>query len=357
MDILVIGYGKIGRIKAFIWHSLGRNIHVYDTDARKRQQAIADGFDLYKETRQYSDLIVDISTPASYHQQSLEWALNVIKPRPRAILIEKPLASHHEELDALTQLLDNSDLADYRNKIIVNESYYLSSALTHVADDIKRLSSKVLRVEAELSKNRLEDVSNGRFVDKHLGSLGIELPHMIAMIQRLGFSLNKVSIMDVSLYQNPGEPHNEGFRINLSAQGIPVTIESFLGDFRITGSEQITSNDSVIRTLAVTTEDRIYEIEFDPVQGIDRYKAKLQIRDNRNELLDTFILDDDHLTKHLKNIHSNSRDEELDSFFAIDNSLIITKHILELKRRAKNIPIPQFYEESENAHQWIGETA
>ncbi len=335
MDILVVGYGKIGRIKSFIWHSLDRAVYIHDTDAQKREQAKADGFRLHDSRQKYTqNLIVDISTPASVHLQSLEWVLSTIKPRPRAILIEKPLASHQQELDALTRLLSHENLLRLRNKIIVNESYYLSSALTLVADDIERLSSKIVSVRAELSKNRLEDATNGRFVDDHLGSLGIELPHMIAMVQRLGFNLNKLAIKDVSVYQGRDITHNEGFRLNLTANSVPLTLESYLGDFRMTAANRLAANDAVIRTLDVTTDSRTYKVEFDPVQGLERYQARVRIYDNAGKLLDTVILDDDHLTGHLKKLHHKKEDEKLDILFGMENALEITKYIFNLKEKA-----------------------
>jgi hypothetical protein len=340
MDILVVGYGKIGRIKSFIWRSLGRKVHVYDTDARKNEQAKADGFDLHTSNQRYgSDLVVDISTPASFHLASLEWVFNTISPRPRAILIEKPLASRQEELANLMRLLSREGLKDFRDRIIINESYYLSSALDLVANDIKKLSARIVKVRSELSKNRLEDVMNGRFVDEHLGSLGIELPHMIAMMQRLGISLGDLLIRDVSVYRAEDKTHNEGFRIELISQSVPVVMESYLGDFRVIDSGEITQNESIVRTLDVETNNRIYKVAFDPIMGLGRYKAKVCTYDVESNLINTTILDDDHLAKHLKKIHQNDNDQVLDAFFMVDNSLEITRYIFDLKANARYVSI------------------
>ncbi len=335
MEVLVIGYGKIGHIKSFIWHSLDRGVYVYDTDARKKEQAKADGFKLHSDGHEYgNELIVDISTPASYHLESLEWVLNTIKPTPKVILIEKPLASHQEELDALTRLLSREGLLETRSRVVVNESYYLSSALGFVADDIQRLSSKVRSVRTELSKNRLQDVINGRFVDEHLGSLGIELPHMIAMVQRLGFDLKELSIEDVSVYQKKDATHNEGFRLSLLSDKTPLIMESYLGDFRVTDDSSLVANGRVVRTLEVATDSRVYKVEFDPIRGLGRYKARVRTYDSEGNLLKTVVLDDDHLADHLKKLHQADKSEGLDSLFSVENALEIAKYIFSLKEKA-----------------------
>ena len=231
--MLVVGYGKIGRVKSFIWSSLGRDVCVYDTSIHKNEQAELDGFRLFKPDVPFDeDLIIDISTPASCHLGSLRWTFDNIKRHPRTILIEKPLVSSREELKALVKLLSKTD-EQLRRRIAVNESYYLSLALDRIIKNIEYESSKITKVRMELSKNRLEDVWNGRFVDEHLGPMGIELPHMIAMAQRLGFDPRRFLVRDVSIFQDGNMVHNEGFRLELSHELTSIAMESYLGAFRI----------------------------------------------------------------------------------------------------------------------------
>jgi predicted dehydrogenase len=319
MDVLIVGYGKIGRIKAFIWHSLGRSVYVHDTNDAKRRLVVEDGFMLHSRNDYSEDLIVDISTPASYHVSSLEWVLGSAKPEPRTVLIEKPLVSDEQEEQALKVLLSKKGMTKYKDKIIVNESYYLSSALRFVVDDIASKSLRVTEVHAELSKNRMEDVVNGRFVDENLGSLGIELPHMIAMAQGLGFDLDDLSIKDVSVFSKK-ERHNEGFRIELHSAGVPVVLESYLGDFRLHKDERCLDNEAPVRTLTVATNARTYKVFFDPVPDMERYKAKICIYGPDNSLLETTVVDDDHLSSHLSKIHRNARVQHVDPLLEVENS-------------------------------------
>lgn len=344
MDVLVIGYGKIGRIKAFIWQSLGRKVSVYDVDAQKQNQAKSDGFRLYEEGELYDNLIVDISTPASFHLQSLEWTLEHIKPLPRSVLIEKPLASDEAELEAIRALLAKTELADFRDSIIVNESYCLSSALKFVAEDIARQNLRASEVNAELSKNRLADVANGRFVDTRLGSLGIELPHMVAMVQGLGFNLTDLDVLRTVIYEDADVAHNEGFAINLSANNTPITLKSFLGDFRVDG-QSVSSSSVIVRSLEVKTNWRDYFVSFDPVEGLERYKAKVTIFDRKNDTSETKIIDDDHLAANLKKLHDHEQSRSLDTLLGVDNSLEVSRLIFELRSNAQYQDISTLQEE------------
>ncbi|HKR81437.1 MAG TPA: Gfo/Idh/MocA family oxidoreductase [Candidatus Saccharimonadales bacterium] len=345
MDVLVIGYGKIGRIKAFIWQSLGRHVSVYDVDIRKQHQAESDGFRLYEESESYEDLIVDISTPASFHLQSLEWTLEHIKPLPRGVLIEKPLASDEAELEAIRVLLTETELADFKERIVVNESYYLSSALAVVAEDIARQNLKVLEVTAELSKNRLADVASGRFVDAYLGSLGIELPHMIAVVQGLGFELADLNISKSTIYIDADVAHNEGFVIKLSASNTLVTLKSFLGDFRV-DNQSISSNLAVVRSLEVKTELRDYVVSFDPVEGLERYKAQVTVLDCKGDTSETKVIDDDHLAANLKKLHEHSRSQSIDTLLSVDNSLKVSRLIFALRENTQYQEISTLREKS-----------
>ncbi len=336
MDTLVIGYGKIGRIKSFIWRSLGREVYVYDTQEYKIEQARTDGFHAHKDSHPYtSDLIVDISTPASHHLKSLQWILEHVTPQPRNVLIEKPLASDEKELKSFRELFREEGLRDLSKKIAINESYYLSSALVFLAQDILNKGSIILSIHAEFSKNRLQDIINGRFVDAHLGSFGIELPHMIAMLQKLGVSLDSLSIQSVLIHQDSNIPHNEGFNITCASGHTSIVLKSYLGNFKFNDLGEITRNDSVVRTLKVKTNDCDYIVEFDPVHALDRYKARVNIYDNLLDSLRVVILDDNHLTENLIKIHKYYENDAQNLFLAADNALEISQYICTLYKMAK----------------------
>ena len=112
-------------------------------------------------------------------------------------------------------------------------------------------------------------------------------------------------------------------------------MESYLGTFRVLDSGERTSNDLTTRTIMVETDGVIYEVEFDPVQDLQRYEARIRMYNAERSVLDTIVLADDHLTNHLKKVHQNNKDNKLDAFFTIENSYIISECILNLRNRAR----------------------
>lgn len=338
MDTLVIGYGKIGCIKSSIWKSLGRNVYVQETDPRKVEAAVQDGFRTYAPASQLSNqLIVDISTPAAQHLASLIWVIENVTPHPKTILLEKPLVSSQAELRALTSYLEKNTTTIKNIQLVVNESYYLSSATLFVIDDMRRRAANASALRMELSKNRLPDVIAGRFIDENLGSLGIELPHMLALSQSFGLELNKLVVDSVSVLKRCGEFQNEGFKIHACQDGLAVHMESYLGDFKIDSAGKAIPNDTIVRTLQVETDKCKYVIEFDPVPGLDRFAARIRIYDMGETLINETVVGDDHLTSHLLKLHESKAHKQLDQLLSIDNSLEIAKYLFDLKAKARYV--------------------
>jgi predicted dehydrogenase len=330
MDVLILGYGKIGQIKGRIWQSLGRKVHVYDPDERKAAQIEADGNVAYQPGQRLGDdLVIDISTPSGAHTSSLAWILAKPELRPRTIFAEKPLVSSLDELAKLEELLATPAAKGIREKIIVNESYYLSSALEYLIGEIRRLSATVTGVRVDLSKNRLADVSKGRFVDAHLGPMGIETPHMLAMLQALGFDFGDLSITKSVIFQDPMDVHNAGFRVDLAKNDIPVVIESYLGDFRVLDSGKLAPNDGIVRVLEVTTDKATLRIEFDPVPGLPRYISRVGTKE----------IEDNHLGKHWAEIH-RGYPKELKRYTGVDNALATSQFLLRLRAEAEVVSVP-----------------
>lgn len=333
MHVLVIGYGKIGRIKALNWQSLGRQVIVFDTNTEKRQQATTDGFALFEDSHKYRDLIADISTPASFHLTSLEWMLSHVTPMPRSVLIEKPLVSNETELNQLMQLLDaNPTLND---RLVVNESYHLSTALRYVAQDIVKSGAKITSIKAELSKNRLNDIAQGRFTDDYLGPLGIELPHMIAMVQALGMELKHIDIQDVAIVEDKHTPHNSGFTIDLRANGISVTMSSYLGNFRLDNDRPVLNKD-IVRSLEVETTAKVYKVLFDPVAGHQRYMSEVSTVDPTFKATERIVMEDNHLKENLQKLHRKTKHTDIDRLLSIHNSVAVSNFIFELKKAAQH---------------------
>ena len=331
MHVLIIGYGKIGRIKARIWAAHGHRVTVHDIDPLRLADARDDGFEAFDKVNDAAQTgIVDISTPASFHLPALKWALNILPSLPRVILIEKPLVSSQSELVEFKEFLQYHNPAA-ASRIAINESYYASSAARNVLEQLRRGGCAIQAINIELSKNRLTDVFGGRFTDPHLGIFGIEVPHTLALLQHFGIGLESLIIKDVCIFRRAEDIHNEGIRLSLTYEGIDISLESYLGDFKVT--ENGVEDNKTTRSAQIVTDDKSYLIEFDPVPDAERYVSRINVsKDSRH--IDTILMEDDHMSCHLKHVSAMESIGQ-GEYFAVNNAITISEMLLRLKGQAR----------------------
>ncbi len=312
MHVLVIGYGKIGQIKALLWKSLGVTVYVHDVSQPVVHKAVNDGFKSYKECLTGKKLTIDISTPAEQHYNSLKWAIETISSSIDQILIEKPLASSLEELANFTSLEEN-----LKSKLTLNESYFSSAGLLQLMNSIDETP---LHIEIELSKNRLDDVAHGRFFDHSLGAVGIETPHMLAILQMLHIPLNKISVSYASLYVDSRQIENQGFEMSFMTAGTSVLLRSFLGDFTRSESRLIKSN-RTIRYVKVRTKLNDYVLEFDPAPDLQRYHSRLTMRQSGKTKSTVSEFTDNHLKEHMLHLQN---EDPVNPLLSFDNAVYLS---------------------------------
>ncbi len=326
MDVIVIGYGKIGRMKSFLWRSLGKNVFIQDVDEAKKRLASDEGFNLVKKDTMLSDgWIGDISTPAGTHYAVVKELLASHISKPRLILVEKPLVSTKDEAAGFKRLLSAKKVPIY-----VDESYYFSAALSRVKQHLDKNGLKILSIEVELSKNRLEDVVTGRFVDSYLGPFGIELPHALAIVQSFGLDL--AAFKGSAEYFMGTRAHDEGLRVTGSISGIEVQIASYLGSFRVDNEGSVAPNDLIVRTARIVTDAGIYEIAFDPVSGEERFYSKISMPTGDGE---ETIVEDDHLLLLLHHVSKDNYSEAGLSRINSDNALELAQFLINIKKGAE----------------------
>jgi len=328
-QVLVVGYGKIGIIKSSIWQSLGAEVYVYDINKATNAAILRDGYRVFrKDDFQSYDSIIDISTPAGQHFNGLRWALDSIEHAPKAILIEKPLASSGTEIAQFIELLNNFNAYDISKRIFVNETYYSSTALEYLRRQITLVNSK-FRVNIELSKNRLIDNDNGRFFDLELGAVGIEVPHMIAILQVLGVRLETLKSGSTTILGSSNRIDNQGFVYRLRNKDVSIDLASYLGDFRKT-NDSLTTNYGVVRRLQVVVGSATYTLEFDPAEGVPRYHSRLTIQhaDHEPEVL---IMVDDHLKKHM-DLFLRNEVKNIPPLLGISSALLTASLLVSIKK-------------------------
>ncbi len=329
-DVVIIGCGFIGNIKAQIWCALGMNVYVYDVDKEKEYTLIqtnthVQSFSSYDKNK--SPSFVDIATPNSRHGDALVWVSRHI-PHPQVILIEKPICSTHKE-----QFLIENTLALFpATRVFVNETYYWSEALAWLVDRLEVQNEKPRGIKVNLSKNRLADVASGRFFDKELQAYGIEVPHSVAILQRLGIDVLGSTVKQNIQYINDiaGADANQGVHVELlSSNGTIAYLDSFLGDYSVQ-KETITPN-SLIRSVVVDTLGERYTIEFDPVEGVARYTSRITI-ESTGEVIH---IEDNHLMNHMRHIRDNTVNNMMAKLLSPQNSFDIFSFLSTLARTAQ----------------------
>jgi len=294
-SVLIMGYGKIGKMKANIWRNCGVHVIVSDISENQIQQAQIDGFQVSTNPFHIGYDFMDICTPSNTHIEILKQIVRK-KVRCKRVVIEKPLFNTMQDKKVLYQLLDN-DPSLYE-KIIVNEQYYKSKTIERLQQLL--LNKKVTHIEITMSKNRKIDIEHGRFVDSSLGAFGIELPHILAILDMLDTSIEKMQVIKNILYIDSNDANNQGIRIEyIDNKGTTVVINSFLGNFKVSPQNQIVDNTITDRHVFIEGQDFTYKAILDPHPSNERLFAELNL-DNKS-----IWIRDDMLTENISDMIRN----------------------------------------------------
>lgn len=321
MQVLIVGYGKIGRIKAPMWLAVGATVYVYEQNDALHSRILEDGYRLFTSKDQVFD-IVDISTPAGMHYKALIWAIDAVADS-NIYLIEKPLASTQEELQSFKTIL--SENPSLSHKIIINESYYQSTLLDEVTKDIESRNANIQSIRIELSKNRLKDLEAGRFFDNDLEAVGLEIPHMLAILDMLGIRLPKNC--KPSLIVDRHQRANQAIIIKTNDSTPKIVLESYLGNFRYEGTN-VTNNMAITRKAIIATDILDYQIDFDPLINHERFHGKLTIFEKGIVVSEKIVLDN-HLDAQFRLIQSGKPLH--DTSIGITKAVEFTETLLRLR--------------------------
>ncbi|MGU3438768.1 Gfo/Idh/MocA family oxidoreductase [Bacillus cereus] len=324
-SVLIIGYGKIGKIKAQIWKRCGANVSVFDIEKERVQCARIDNFNIDTTLCHISYSFVDICTPSSTHIEVLN-RLIVNDVRFNCVIIEKPLFNNSQEKKMLDKLLDND--ASLYGKILVNEQYYRSKAIKLLQEKIPK--DKITHIEITMSKNRKIDNKNGRFIDNDIGAYGIELPHILAVLERLDISTEDIKPIKNLLYIDSEDKNNQGIIIKfITNADITITINSFLGDFKISSNNEFSVNETIDRNIMIKGEEFEYRVILDPHPVNKRLITELNLG------AESTWIHDDMLKANISDIISGHIVEGCKLGYAIKQS----KQIMSLFYNAKTIKI------------------
>lgn len=178
-----VGYGHVTK-----WHEQKlkaegvTTIGVIDLDEKKRKLAYLESglqaFSSYEEAFKLQPDFWDICVSTDFH---LDILTAIISLDPNAnIIVEKPIC-HFSQIKALRNILGN-----FQGKIVINENYVSSNITKNVKELVTSLNFKPTRIISEMSKNRISDITKGRFLDWESFAFGYEGSHMITNILGLG---------------------------------------------------------------------------------------------------------------------------------------------------------------------------
>ncbi len=178
----VVGYGVAGRLHAEILAEAGASLTILDPkhqDLPKDFRSFTTGVDDLPDAVASAVALWSICCPTADHLPVLR---SILARDPQArVLLEKPACQGHE-ITELTALL-----ASHRNARLAIVDQYRHShaldALRRLVDDLEP-DAAVDHIGVTFSKDRIVDISRGRFVDRSYGVLGYEWLHMLATLRQ-----------------------------------------------------------------------------------------------------------------------------------------------------------------------------
>ena len=317
-NILMVGFGKIGKIKAYKWMDRGYNVYVKDIkfcNLILLNKGISVDDDL---SRQY--FTIEICTPTNQHVVVLK---NIVKKYLFSyVSIDKPLCNTFKDLEEITSIIKKQP--DLEKNIFVSEQYFYSTILDIFSNHGCFSLSGTEKIQIEFSKNRISDNENGRFLDKEILGYGIELPHILAILRYLGISSDEFvnGVFVNNLYIKDLRNHDYSIEILSRIRNISIQINSNLGSFSIKDGKQMNRKNGTVRTARI--DDSI--LIFDPHPKIERYRSELINGDNKIQI------SDDMIDKQLTLLEENRIPRGCDIISAIEITKVLLKLYLECNK-------------------------
>lgn len=177
-----IGFGKIARIHEEQLNKHGvRTIGVVELKPDLITEIEHSGLMAFRsihETLNYKPDFYDICTPVHARTDVLK-TICALNPEAN-ILIEKPICSHND-IQTIRDILKH-----HRGNVVVNENYASSNVTTAVRNALSSRGIRPTRLIVESTKNRGADYLSGRYIDHHIGALGYEGSHLLAIVGGFG---------------------------------------------------------------------------------------------------------------------------------------------------------------------------
>jgi len=313
---VLVGYGRMGRLHAVKWRSLGVEV-VGVVDPRTGARAVTDGLpvvDGVARAMRAGPDFWDVCVPTGAHAAVL--AQVCATDRNADLLVEKPLCAP-VDMPRVRGLL-----AAHRGRVVVGENYHSSRVSADVARAAGRLGLTARRLVVEMSKHRGADVRAGRFQDLSLGALGYEGPHLLAVLAEFGTAAGidtwPASAARVDFHDGPGVeggPPQSGIEVRyaVAAPGLEVVLSTSVAG-RVSHplgphaphpprlpADDMTTRHRVLGVLGTDARGDAWEVvgTFEPVAALARCTATVGVRRAGGAWQAVRMVADDSLALHL----------------------------------------------------------
>jgi hypothetical protein len=306
-SIVLLGYGRMGAMKKKIYDSLGYKVYIVDPHKNLNSTYQIDNI---PNTYDSGKLCYDICTPTDIHIDILE---EILEKQPTAqILVEKPLCNDIDSYKKFNDLIENNQEC----RVMLSENYLYSEALKKIKGIIEQKRLKIKKIQIEFSKDRREDIQNGRFIDKRLQGIGIEIPHIFGILYSLGFTDFKFD--EVNYNQNTHDLSSTKFRdelfINATSNETNIDIfQSLTGRYKVLDENLATPQEHDIqsyRVLIIECEnDYRISVQWDPIPRMPRYFSKI-VLSNKKSIITEWDIYDNSLKNTILNFLSKEDEED-----------------------------------------------
>lgn len=159
-----------------------------------------------------------------------------------------------------------------------------------------------------------------------------------SLLQMFGFDTDILASKRGTLLVDPERDDNQGYKLEYIDNGASVLLETYLGDFR-DNAGLIVPNEGITRRMSVSTPTTIFEILFDPAEGVPRYHARIR-EINLEGIVSEKVIVDNHLKKHLSYFRNDESLQGINNFACIENGMKITEALFGLRENAETVLLP-----------------
>jgi len=316
MKVIQIGNGNVAKMHRGCFVGEATVIAIIEIDPVKRKRAEEEGFSTFPDIVSLPPRLLkevdlwDICIPDESHVPIMEYVLGI---GFKNILVEKPIC-----VPSQTERLENLLRKFPEAQICVEETYTSSEVVRIVREQSEQCGMTHPRILMEQSKNRMQDIINGRFIDKELGVFALEVPHSLTAVAATGEKRRPSSVRDCDVLLEAMElPSGEmlprqgwGAISYFTEDGCEVEICSAMDGKVLHPLSEIDAPTNIpfgspIRYRILILEEGNTKIigQFEPITGLPRFVGRMFVY--KNEILrDEIQVEDRPMNRHIaKAIH------------------------------------------------------